>query len=493
MNDIKLDISKLIDKNEDSGTHSWIVCNGKNINNEFRILFDKFQEISCSNKSKTAELIAKNVGCSKDHILDLYSGRTEWISLNVLIVLHRLLNGLGYILDFSIISEKIEKLKPNTTSKKIVNSIKVLDERLAEFCGVVAADGTIGMQIIAEDENEDLLKELEIVLNSKLNLITNRRKRKDSNLYQLTLYVNEKSRIEALRLIKDHRIAYSTGHILGFVDGQKPNMEYLKALINELFGINATIREKGNGKYSIIFFRNKIVSRYLRNLLDFPVGDKSHVIDAPNLIKEAPLDIQRAFVRGFVQFDGTVKMKGNVAVTTYSKNMINFFISVISKDGLQFNFTERPTGGYDIESSKSVPEEAWLEYFTPKTFKWQRLQEVIFGYKIKTKNINETLEILKQSYPPNSNSTTTMTEVMLKSMELSEFSIKQMAGSLNINYKVAEVFLNNLVKMNILKVQCISNLDKFKKLSNIYTYNENINDWRIPKIVRSSLDIPNRN
>jgi len=481
--ELNLDIRKLVDENEDAGTCSWIVCNWKNVTDDFRLLFDKLQEISNSKKYKTSELISKEVGCSEDHILDIYRGRTQWVSLNVLISLCKLLNKFGYNLDFSEISNKIEKLKPNTTSKKIVNAVKFLDEKLAEFCGVVAADGTVGMQIIAESENEDSLKEAEDLLKTKLNLLTNRIKRNNSNLYQLTFYVTEKTKSDAIKLVKAHKITYSASYIIGFVDSQKSNMEYLKTLIAELFDISVTVKENGNGKYFTIFFKNKIVSRYLRRIFDFPVGDKSHTIDSPSLIKDAPIDIQRAFVRGFVQFDGTVKMKGNVAITTYSESLINFFTSVLSKDNLPFNATKRTTGGFDIESSKIIPEEGWLKYFIPNTFKWQRLHEVIFGYTTKTENIQQAMEILKHSYPLNSNSTTTMKDVMLKSMELSEFSIKEIADRLKVNYKTAEVFLKNLVKMNILKAQYVSKLDKFKKLSNVYTYNENIDEWRLPKLV----------
>jgi len=86
--------------------------------------------------------------------------------------------------------------------------------------------------------------------------------------------------------------------------------QIIQNIFNELFGYAPPIRteriEKGE-KYYYIELGSKVVYRYLTGTFGFPCGSKTDCLEIPPIIRNAPKELRKWFVRGFLDADGAVK------------------------------------------------------------------------------------------------------------------------------------------------------------------------------------------
>lgn len=123
------------------------------------------------------------------------------------------------------------------------------------------------------------------------------------------------------------------------------------------------------GTYGIGIYRKKEIERFIR--LGIPVGKKSTKIDVPEAIKKSGEEIQRSFLRGLFDTDGTIyfmKQKDEykrprIRIASISKNLIKS-VKNMSK---QFGIT--PSNPSPNKTSERRPNRMYI-------FEINRLQDI---------------------------------------------------------------------------------------------------------------------
>lgn len=335
-----IDLFKLHDDIEDKGAYSWIVVDGPEVLNNFEVLVDKIREKSNRSTEDLARKVSERIGCSTSMLYDILNGRTPCISLTLISDLLTILKAVDSDKAAELKSkflDSIKFLKSNPRSTIKIKAVKKLSTELAEFCGIHAADGSLNLVIDIESNNKRNVTEIKNKLSKKFPelKISKIRKGRSEDKYAISFYVIHKTRAKVLSYLNKHSINYSVAYKLEFIDFSRSSMEYLRELISNLFEYQIKIRHRETGKGYYALFSNKIMGRYLKNLFEFPIGKKSDIVEAPELIKKAPFSIQKAFTRGFIQFDGSVKRKGTIALSTNSKKLLNFFLNILRKDKIR--------------------------------------------------------------------------------------------------------------------------------------------------------------
>jgi len=221
------------------------------------------------------------------------------------------------------------------------------------------------------------------------------------------------------------------------------------------------------------------MGRYLKNIFNFPTGKKSDIVDVSKLIKDAPSLVKTAFIRGLMQFDGSVKRNGNVVLSTNSKYLLDFFLDVIKKDNLKGAVWARKNRKKEL-TFESPPSKQWLAYFIKNTLKYQRLHEHVYGFEEKAKTMDRGIKIFDMAFPLGSKSTLLFSKLIKTVSKLKEFTRYQISDKLDIHYKSLSVMLDILENAKIIKITPIEMLERLKGKSDKITFNSNINQWRIP-------------
>lgn len=480
-----INLFKLHDYIEDRGAYSWIVANGPEVFSNFKYLINKVTEKSnCSVKSLSRE-VSKRIGCSTSMLYDILNGRTKWISLVLINDLLSILKGFDIDEASKLKNEffnSIRFLKATPRSPIEVKAVKMLSPELAEFCGIHAADGSLNLAIDIEAKKKKLLIEIKHNLQEgfpKLR-ISKIWKKRNKNKYGIYFYPAYQTRRKILEYLNKYNVGFNTSYKIELVDSEKNSVEYLRKLIADLFGYEIKIKT-GEGNWYYVLFSNKIIGRYLKNIFGFPIGKKSDIVDAPELIKEAPFLIQKAFVRGLMQFDGSVKRKGTIAFSTNSRKLLDFFLGVLKEDRLQGTIWKRKARNQEL-GFESAPAKQWLTYFIRRTKKYKRLYEYLYGFKKEPKIIKEAIEILHKAFPPNNRSILTFPELIKKISKFEKFTNYQISDKLTVNYRTLLFMLRILENANVVKVDRVKMFERFKKKSDTITFNSNIKEWRIPQV-----------
>jgi len=484
-----IDLFKLHSNIEDKGAYSWIVVDGPGVFTNFKLLIEKITEKSgCSIKSLSKK-VSNRIGCSDSMLYDIFNRRTRWISLNLINELLSILEGLGEGKETTRLRDKflasIRFLKSTPRSMVKIKVVKKLSIELAEVCGIHAADGSLNLGISIESNHKKDITKIKNKLSKEFpNLKISEWKREDK--YIIYFYITQLTQDEILSYLNNHNINFSVLYKIEFMDFDKSSMQYLRKLILKLFGYRIKIKsiKEKNGYY--VHFSNKIIGRYFKNIFNFPIGKKSSMVDAPKLIKNAPLPIRKAFVRGVIQFDGSVKRNGNVALSTNSRHLMNFFLNTIKNDNLKGLVWARKDRKEEL-TFESRPSKKWLTYFIKGTPKYQRLYEYVYGFKGKAKSIDEIIKIFDRAFPDNNSNRPTLSfgKLIRTASKLKKFTRYQISNKLDIGYKSLSVMLDILEKAKIIKVERVKMLDRFKRKSDKITFNKNIETWRIPLLQNS--------
>ena len=487
---------KLHNNTEDKGAYSWIVVNGPEVFFNFQQLVKKITEKSnCSMKSLSRR-VSKRIGCTDSILYDIANGRTKWISLKLIESLLIILKEIGEEKEALELRKKflnsIKFLKSTPRSVIKIKVIKRLSAELAEFCGIHAADGSLNFSVNIESKNKKKTIETRNILEKEFPGIRISKIRKNKDDYYFYVYLNQTLRDKFLECLRQNNIDFWTSYRVEFVDNNLNAMRHLKNLILELFGYNVKIKSiKGvNGYY--IHFSNKIIGRYLKNIFKFPVGKKSDIVDVPRLIKEASFEIRKAFVRGLLQFDGSVKINGNVVFSTNSKRLLNFFRNTIKEKNLPGNVWKRKDRKKELVF-ESPPNKKWLTYFVKGTSKYQRLYEHIYGFRGKVKSTKQAIKILEKAFPSNKQAFSSFPTLVKRVKQLKEFTRYQILNILKSDYtpkdyKLLSTKLDILEKANIIKVNPVKMLERFQKQSDKITFNKNFRRWKLPLLRDKNID-----
>lgn len=481
-----IDLFKLHDDIEDKGAYSWIVVDGPEVFDNFQLLIKKIIEDSnCSIKSLSRE-VSKKIGCSTSMLYDILNGRTPCISLALISDLLAILRAVNADKATELKNKflhSIKFLKSNPRSTVRIKAVKKLSTELAEFCGIHAADGSLNLAIDIESNSQRNLTEIKNKLSKEFPelKISKIRGGRSKDKYAISFYVIHKTRAKVLSYLNKHSINYSIAYKLEFIDFSRSSMEYLRELISNLFEYQIKIRHRETGEGHYALFSNKIMGRYLKNLFGFPIGKKSDTVEAPELIKKAPFSIQKAFTRGFIQFDGSVKRKGTIAFSTNSKKLLNFFLNILRKDRIRGAGWVRKRRKKEL-GFESSPTKQWLSYFIKGTLKYQRLYEYIYGFKEVAMAKKEAIKVFDKAFPPSSRSTLAFAELIKKASKLGEFTNYQILNKLNVNYRTLLFMLRILEKAGVIKVDRVKMLERIEGKRDKITFTSDIKKWRVPYV-----------
>lgn len=480
-----IDLFKLHDNIEDKNPYSWIVINGPELFINFKLLIDQITEKSNCSVQTLSRKVSKRIGCSNSMLYDILNGRTQWISLFLINNLLSILEELNTNEDIPKLKDKflnsIEFLKSTPRSTVKIKTVKKLSVELAEFCGIHAADGSLALEIRIESDNKRKVTKIKDKLNKEfpeLKISKISRKNKWVISFYITTY---KTKNKVLNYLNRYNINFSSIYKLEFIDFNKSSMDYLKKIIFTLFSYSIKIKSKEIGQGYYVNFSNKVIGRYLKNIFNFPVGKKSDIVDAPKLIKKAPFNIQKAFVRGLIQFDGSVRMNGAIALSTNSKQLLSFFLNIVKRDKLRGIVWKRK-GRENELGFESRPVKKWLTYFIKGTSKYQRLYEHIYGFTERVESMEKAAKIFDKSFFLNHKSTFSFSTLIETLSRLRELTRYQILDKFETNYRTILITIKILEKAKIVKIDRVKMFERFKGRSDKITFNPNIKEWRVAQL-----------
>lgn len=246
-----------------------------------------------------------------------------------------------------------------------------------------------------------------------------------------------------------------------------------------------------------IRFHSRIISRYFTKFFDFPSGCKQYNVTEPKIIRNSPLEFRKAFALGALTFEAGFGINNQIELCVVSKPFRDSISDILSKLSSRHVSMKKQSSNYwKLWSGNLTKEEAlrWIELFEVNTEKWFRLRDHVKGYSRKVISFDETIQILSSIYPAQSPSKITLEDVLKAINNLKQACRYEIVDYLIENKKIKSFggkwahslkpYLDLLKKANIILVK----KGKFgpKKsfgtiIREVYIFNENIEEWRLPE------------
>lgn len=246
-----------------------------------------------------------------------------------------------------------------------------------------------------------------------------------------------------------------------------------------------TINPAGRERNSYVTsFRSKIITRYLLVFFKFKPGTKKYTGRAPKIIREAPLNIQKAFALGAIIFDGSVDSKGRISFGVVSKKFRDDIAKIMKKENVDFTlstlikredgFKHKPLYTVSLNPTIDKNKEKSLNYFERDTIKWKKLKDHIYGFDNKVKNLKEARDTLKIYYYKKLNEPK-MHKLLDLIKRIKKFDVYDIIQITKTPRGTMCNQLNMFCKFNILSKE-------YKSRRMKYSYNNNISEWKLPDI-----------
>ncbi len=491
----EFDLFRLHIPEEDFTPRRWILVRGDDLNSKVKEIINEIRAVNY----KTYDIVnalAKSLQTTSRTIFRHLNG--GWIGLPILIELINFWRKVLNKCHFEVAKKKMElqkcifELRANGGSDvEIIKAVKRLSEELAEIAGAHAADGTIVLKVILSSVNKGKLVSFLNLLKAKLKnkkITTNIRKKES---YMTRIFISSEEYKELYQLWKYNKndIKLKLEYNFSIVDEDKKSVEAIAKRISKIFGIKSknVIRSGKDENSWEISYLNKIILRYLHVFFEFDYGSKSHNVDMPEIIRTAPFKYRKAFVRGAITFDGSVNIKC-IYFGVKSKKFRDSVAYVLKSDGLTINLNVNPKDRWELFTPDTLSKNElrkWISYFIPKSEKWYRIYEVIYGFNRQVKSIEEAKYILEKIYPKKLKISLSELIDFVKETE-GDFTVKDLVKVVrkytNINSITKDTirpYLRLLEKMNIVK--------KSQNESNIYLrLDENLRKELI-KLIKSQI------
>ena len=278
-------------------------------------------------------------------------------------------------------------------------------------------------------------------------------------------------------------------------DGYRSNLFAFNSWIKNVFRIEYPVK-KISEKEWCIEFHSGIISAYLRKIFGFPSGMKQYNVSEPEIIRNASLDFRKSFALGALTFEAGISMKSQIELCVSSKAFRDSIAEILNLLDIKFTKMQNKSRKYwRLWSNKLSKEEAkkWIGLFEPKTEKWFKLNDYIYGYKGKVNSFEEAVGKLDNIYPLKSSSKISFKDVLFAIKALNETYRYELASYLCKNKNLNSYggkwahslfpYLNVLKRANIIYVK----RKKFGKkksfgsiIREVYIYNPKIAEWKIP-------------
>ena len=401
---------------------SWITVKGTDILQKLRSIITEILGEGIT-RWALSNAIAKELKCSPYticlHIRDIEKNRREWVALPVIISICDIWGKMCKKSSREKVSIKRElqgyfELIRGSVISRTVPAVKHLTIDLCKIAGAHAADGSISKKYL-----------------------------------QITLDDSDKNAL----------IAYTKW-------------------IKRCFNVDVKIKLRKTKSHYRISFYNKIVSRYLHQLLEFPYGEKSNIVEEPYLIKQAPLEFRKAFVTGVMTFDGYVQMNGVIGIDLNSLPLINSVVDILEKLGLRLTLMNM-NGRYRTHTQilSNVDAKRCATIFEQGTEKWYKITDIAKGFTGGVKSSEDAILALESVYKIQNGSKTSIGDIFHLVNQLEVFDINVLYNELSARSQVGMskdwiyTYLKILKNANIIRTMNSDQLTKvWRKLNPSKTF-----------------------
>src|SRR3989304_2911025 len=180
----------------------------------------------------------------------------------------------------------------------------------------------------------------------------------------------------------------SSGHRFEFVDGSPykneliyswEHLSRIKKIIEKFTKKNLPEIRKRGQMYRLSFRNNELASLFL-DILGFLPGDKSRIIDIPNIYKKTKYE--KYFWVGYLDGDGSIARKSKrVAVESMSQKIIESFAEYLDNLGIYFSIYE----------SKRNNEKSYVVLIRSISFR-DFVEKIGFNHPLKSRLLKEKMQ-----------------------------------------------------------------------------------------------------
>ena len=151
-------------------------------------------------------------------------------------------------------------------------------------------------------------------------------------------------------------------------DQEKANIEEAIRWLETSFGFKPVIIQKG--KMSYIWSNRQVISRYLTQIFDFPIGNKTETVSMPKILsgndnrilergdEEILSNLQLEFAKEVINFDGHSTLSGVVQTGfgSKSKKLLEDVKNVFQREGINFHIYQDKILTTSFNESRKVYE-----------------------------------------------------------------------------------------------------------------------------------------
>jgi hypothetical protein len=281
------------------------------------------------------------------------------------------------------------------------------------------------------------------------------------------------------------------------------NLIAFQKWVKEAFDLDVKLDKISENEWRIRF-HNKVFARYLIRFFGFPSGCKQYTVIEPEIVRNASPGFRKAFALGALTFEAGIGMKHQIEFCVVSKDFRDSISEVLQMHNIRHNCMQSPSNSYWRLWSNTLNKDdaiKWLEFFEPKTEKWHKLKDSIYGFSKKVHSFEGAQAILDLVYQKQSSSKIILTDVLLALRELKQACRYEIVSHL-INKKNLEsyggkwahslkYYLDILRKANIISVErrIFGKKKSFGSIvREVYCFNENISEWRLPERNNYAVD-----
>ncbi len=286
------------------------------------------------------------------------------------------------------------------------------------------------------------------------------------------------------------------GNFFRITDGYKSDLLAFRKWIENIFGVEYEVKQIGENEWGV-GFHSGIISAYLRKIFDFPSGTKQYIVSEPNIIKNASLRLRKSFALGALTFEAGIGIGNQVELCVASKAFRDSISEILTLSDVRFTKMQNKSRDYwRLWSNKLSEEEAkkWMELFEPKTEKWFRIKDYIYGYQEKASSFEEAVYELNKIYSLKSSSKICLKDVLFAIKELKKTCRYELVSYLCKHKNLDSYggkwahslspYLKILEKAKIIYVDK-ANFGKKKSFGSVvrevYIFNPQITDWKVPR------------
>lgn len=140
---------------------------------------------------------------------------------------------------------------------------------------------------------------------------------------------------------------------ISITDELPDNLAEIAELINKIFGIKTNVKKVYGGRWHRILFQSMILHRILNMVFEMPMGYKKGRLHIPRIIRNAPYEIKKNFLIGFLDGDGSCSILKSdkktypvIAVSQSSKKILLELNEILKEKEFDFNVYTKKRSKY---------------------------------------------------------------------------------------------------------------------------------------------------